>query len=143
MKKYLTCNFFIIITIFALSGQQNSLLNKCILSAGPEAKYIKDFNIQLGEKHSQNEFRYKATLALRKKTIYRFTLCTADNSNGQLILNIRDNANKTVLSSFDQKTGTVYPYVDLVCNKNGRYQICFDFTEGQSGSGMSIVSLIH
>jgi hypothetical protein len=126
-----------------LSGQSDPLMKKCISSAGPAAKYIKDFNIQLGEKHSQDEFRYKATLSLRKKTRYRFTMCTAENSKGQLILTIRDNTDKTILSSYDQKTGTIQPYVDLVCEKSGIYQIYFDFTGGQSGSGVSVVSLIQ
>jgi hypothetical protein len=143
MKKYLVCFFLLNTTFLVLSGQPDFLMKKCITSVGPSSKIIKDFNIQLGEKNSPNEFRYKANLSLRKRTTYRFTMCTADNSKGQLILDIRDQTNKTALSSFDQNTGTIYPYVDFVCNKSGVYQICFDFTGGQSGSGVSIVSIIQ
>jgi len=142
MKKYLSGIFFLFSVSSILCGQSDPLVKKCILSAGPTAKYLRDFSIQLGENHSQGEFRYKAALSLRKKTKYRFTLCTADNSKGQLILNLMDEANKIVLSSVDQKTGTVYPFVDFICNKSGVYQVGFDFTEGQSGSGVSIVSMI-
>jgi hypothetical protein len=126
----------------ALSGQPDYLMKKCILSVGPSSRIIKDFNIQLGEKHSPYEFRYKATISLRKRIKYRFTMCTADNSRGQLILNIWDEANNVVLSSVDKETGTIYSYVDLICVKSGIYQIYFDFTDGQSGSGVSIVSMI-
>jgi len=112
-------------------------------STGAGAKYLKDFRIQLGMGTSQNLFRYKATMSLWKNTRYRFTLCTAENSKGRLILNIQDDANNVVLSSVDGKTGTVYSYVDLICNRSGTYQIYFDFTEGQSGSGVSIVSMVQ
>jgi hypothetical protein len=143
MKKYLFSVFFLFSVSFILYGQRNPLVNKCILSTGPTAKYLKDFSIQLGENHSQGEFRFKATLSLRKRTKYRFTMCTADNSKGQLILNIMDRENKPLLSSYDQNTGTIYPYVDFICKKSGIYQVGFDFTDGQSGSGVSIVSMIQ
>jgi hypothetical protein len=144
MNKHLIC-FLLLNAIFCiLSGQPNDpLIKKCISSSGTEAKYIKDFNIQLGDQYSRNEFRYKATMSLRKSTIYRFTMCTAENSKGQLILNIKDESDNLVISSFDPKTYTILPYVDFTCQKSGLYKIYFDFTEGKSGSGVSIVSKIQ
>jgi len=143
MKKYFLFLFLLNIIFFNLSGQTDLLLKKCISSIEPSAKFIKDFRIQLGDDYSPGEFRYKETLSLRKKTRYRFTMCTADNSKGQLILNIRDNLDNPVISSYDQEKGTIYPYIDLTCNRSGIYQICFDFTGGQAGSGVSIVSTIQ
>lgn len=124
-------------------NQNDPLVSQCLQSTGPDAKYLKDFRIQLGQGSSLDLLRYKANMSLWKNTRYRFTLCTADNSKGRLILNIQDDANNVVLSSVDDKTGTVYNYVDLICNKSGIYQIYFDFTEGQSGSGVSIVSMVQ
>lgn len=145
MKKYLLGFLFLLSGYAILYGQNQSdpLLSKCLSSTGPTAKYLKDFRIQLGQGTSRDALRYKANMSLWKNTRYRFTLCTADNSKGQLILNIRDNSNNVVLSSVDGKTGTIFNYVDLICNKSGIYQIGFDFTEGQSGSGVSIVSMIQ
>ena len=145
MKKYLL-GFLLLLPVSAvLSGQSSNdpLVSKCLLSTGPNAKYLKDIRIQLGQAASESEFRYKANMSLWKNTRYRFTMCTAENSRGQLILNILDDSNKTVLSSHDTKTDTIYPYVDLICNKSGIYQIYFDFTEHQSGSGVTIVSMIQ
>ncbi len=145
MKKYLLV-FLFILSGYALSygqTQNDSLLRKCLLSTGPTAKYLKDFRIQLGQSNVQDALRYKANMSLWKNTRYRFTLCTDDNSRGKLVLNIWDNTNNVVLSSVDKNTGTVFNYVDLVCNKSGVYQIYFDFTEGQAGSGVSIVSMIQ
>lgn len=145
MKKYLLGFLLLLPAIPALWGQtQNDpLVSTCLQSTGPDAKYLKDFRIQLGLGTSQDLFRYKANMSLWKNTRYRFTLCTAENSKGRLILNILDDANNVVLSSVDGKTGTVYSYVDLICNRSGIYQIYFDFTEGESGSGVSIVSMVQ
>jgi hypothetical protein len=145
MKKYLLVLISLLPVSVFLSAQTSTdpLVSKCLLSTGPNAKYLKDIRIQLGQAASESEFRYKANMSLWKNTRYRFTMCTADNSSGQLILSILDDSNKTVLSSHDTKTGTIYPYVDLICNKSGIYQIYFDFTEHQSGSGVTIVSMIQ
>ena len=145
MKKYLL-GFLLLLPAFSVlcgQSQNDPLVSKCLQSTGAGAKYLKDFRIQLGMGTSQNLFRYKATMSLWKNTRYRFTLCTAENSKGRLILNIQDDANNVVLSSVDGKTGTIYSYVDLICNRSGTYQIYFDFTEGQSGSGVSIVSMVQ
>ena len=144
MKKYIIALFFSIST-FALSFGQTAdqLVSTCVLKAGPTAKYLKDFRVQLGKGMPKGDLRYKANISLWKNTKYRFSMCNAVDSKGQLILNIRDDANKVILSSFDQKTGTIYPYVDFICSKSGIYKLCFDFTEGQQGSGVGVVSMIR
>jgi len=125
------------------SGQTSeALVTNCVMNAGPNAKYLKDFRIQLGKGSAQSEFRYKANMSLWKNTKYRFTLCNTEDSKGKLILSLKDDTNKTVLSSYDQKTGKTYPYIDFICNKSGIYQLSFDFTEGQQGSGVGVVSML-
>jgi hypothetical protein len=125
------------------SGQTSeALVTNCVMNAGPNAKYLKDFRIQLGKGSAQSEFRYKANMSLWKNTKYRFSLCNTEDSKGKLILSLKDDTNKTVLSSYDQKTGKTYPYIDFICNKSGIYQLSFDFTEGQQGSGVGVVSML-
>lgn len=126
-----------------LNGQSSDpFVSKCVMNAGNDAKYLKDFRIQLGKAAEQNNLRYKANMSLWKNTKYRFTLCSTDDSKGLLILSITDDANKVVLSSYDKKTGKTYPFVDFVCNKSGIYQLNYDFTEGQQGSGVGVVSMV-
>jgi hypothetical protein len=140
----------IIITLISLFifgimtfGQvSDPLVSKCAINAGANAKYLKDFRIQLGKASIQNDLRYKANMSLWKNTKYRFTMCNADNSKGQLILTIRDDTNKLILSSFDKKTGKIYSFVDFECQKSGIYKISYDFTNGQQGSGVGVVSMI-
>ena len=143
MKKYLF-TFSLLLSIgFLVSGQSSDpFVSKCVMNAGNDAKYLKDFRIQLGKAAAQNELRYKANMSLWKNTKYRFTMCSTEESKGQLILSISDDANKVVLSSYDKKTGKTYPFVDFVCNKSGIYQLRYDFTDGQQGSGVGVVSMV-
>jgi hypothetical protein len=112
------------------------------MNAGPDARYLKDFRIQLGKAAMVGELRYKANMSLWKNTKYRFTLCNSDDSKGQLILNLKDESNKIVASSFNQKTGKAYAFIDFLCNKSGIYQLNFDFAGGLQGSGVGVVSMI-
>ena len=141
-KSILTLTFLFTIGILSYGQVTDPLVSNCATTAGANAKYLKDFRIQLGKASSQGEFRFKANMSLWKNTKYRFTMCSADNSKGQLILAIKDESNKLILSSFDKKTGKIYPFVDFECQKSGIYQISYDFTEGQQGSGVGVVSMI-
>lgn len=143
MKKHLVILVLLIATGILAAGQATDpLVSNCISTAGPNAKYLKDFRIQLGKAAGTGDFRYKAQMSLWKNTKYRFTMCNAENSEGKLILTIKDDTNKQVLSSYDPKTGKTYPYVDFICNRSGIYQISFDFTDGQPGSGVGVVSMV-
>lgn len=143
MKKYIVSLFFLITGAVLLQGQTNDpLITSCVMNAGPNAKYLKDFRVQLGKAPAPGELRYKAQMSLWKNTKYRFTMCNAEDSKGKLILNIKDDANKMIISSYDQKTGKIYPYIDFICNKSGIYRLSFDFTDGQQGSGVGVVSMV-
>lgn len=143
MKKYIISFGFLLSLGFASFAQtKDASVTECVMNAGPNTKYLKDFRIQMGKASTQSEFRYKTNMSLWKNTKYRFTLCNTEESKGQLVLNIKDDANKVIISSYDQKTGKTYPYIDFICNKSGIYQISYDFTDGQQGSGVGVVSML-
>jgi hypothetical protein len=81
-------------------------------------------------------------MSLWKNTRYKFSLCTSEDSAGELILSIKNDANQVVLSSFDPKTGKTYKSVELVCNRSGIYQLNYDFKDGLQGSGVGVVSMV-
>ena len=141
-KAIITLSLFFTLGLLSFGQVSDPLISNCVTNAGANAKYLKDFRIQLGKANTIGEFRYKANMSLWKNTKYRFTMCNADNSKGQLILTIKDETNKLILSSLDKKTGKIYPYVDFECQKSGLYQISYDFTDGQQGSGVGVVSMI-
>ena len=100
MKKIIITLTILFFGGFLSYGQvTDPLISNCATTAGPNAKYLKDFRIQLGKASSQSELRYKTNMSLWKNTKYRFTMCNATNSKGQLILAIKDDGNKTILSS--------------------------------------------
>jgi hypothetical protein len=134
--------FFIFALLPALSGQSDPVVDKCISSCGSDAKYVKDYRIQLGKSISSDEFRFKTNFSLRKNTTYRFTMCTDNNSAGQLICKLLTKENEVVISSIDENTGKANSSIDLTCRKSGVYLLCYDFTQGQAGSGTGIVSVI-
>ncbi len=144
MKKYLITLVFALAAGILANGQSaDPLVSSCVMNAGSNAKYLKDFRVQLGKAPSAGELRYKAQMSLWKNTKYRFSMCNAEDSRGKLILSIRDNTNKEVISSFDQKTGKTYPFIDFICNKSGIYQLNYDFTDRQQGSGVGVVSMVR
>lgn len=143
MKKYII-SFVLLLSLGFTSFAQtkDASVTDCVMNAGPNTKYLKDFRIQMGKASTQSEFRYKTNMSLWKNTKYRFTMCNTQESKGQLILNIKDDANKVIISSYNQKTGKTYPYIDFICNKSGIYQLSYDFTDGQQGSGVGVVSML-
>jgi hypothetical protein len=143
MKKYFITILLLLAAGVLLKGQTTDpLVSNCLTTVGSGAKYLKDFRIQLGKAPSAGELRYKAQMSLWKNTKYRFSLCNSEDSKGKLILSIKDDANKVVLSSFDKRTGKTYPFIDFICNKSGIYQLNYDFIDGQQGSGVGLVSMV-
>ena len=143
MKRFIISLSLMLSIGFLLTGQSSDpFVSKCVMNAGDDARYLKDFRIQLGKAVEENDLRYKANMSLWKNTKYRFTMCNAEDSKGQLILSLKDDANKIILTSYDKKTGKTYPFVDFVCNKSGIYQLYFDFADGQQGSGVGVVSMV-
>ena len=141
-KSILTLAILFTIGLLSFGQVTDPLISNCATNAGANCRYLKDFRIQLGKASNQSELRYKANMSLWKNTRYRFTMCNADNSKGQLILSIKDDSNKQILSSFDKKTGKIYPFIDFECQKSGIYQISYDFNNWQQGSGVGVVSMI-
>lgn len=128
---------------FPASGQETDpFVSRCALTAGKDAKYLKDFKIQLGQAETLTDLRFRGNMALWKNTRYRFSMCDADNSKGKLILSLRDGTNKLILSSYDKISGEISPHVDFKCNKSGIYQLYYDFENGQQGSGIGVVSML-
>ncbi len=143
MKYIIIASTLLLAGTLVTSGQSSDpMVSQCVMNTGPNTKYLKDFRIQLGKTDLQSDLRYKAKVSLWKNTKYRFTMCNADNSKAKLILTIRDEKDKQILSSFDKNSGKVYSYIDFTCSKSGIYQLCFDFENGQQGLGVGVVSMV-
>lgn len=143
MKKLITGYILFFVSFVALSAQDQSSLDRCMSLAGTNAKYLKDFRIQLRDGKQGAEMRFTSAISLSKGVIYRFTLCNEGNSKGKLIMNLKNSSDKVVISSWDEKTGSMKVNLDFKCKKSGLYKICCDFNNGQAGSGIAVVSVLQ
>ena len=138
--------FIFLNAFFSISSGQtypDTLISECNAANRGNGKFLKDFRIRLGDGIPGEDLRFKSTMSLRGKTIYRFSMCNDKISEGHLIMNLRNDQGKTVASSLDVETGGIYPYIDFHCKRSGIYMIYFDFAENRSGSGVGIVSTIE
>jgi hypothetical protein len=142
MKGFILSLTILLFVPFLLNGQTNDLTSKCVKNSDPNTIFLKDFPIQLGKGVPQAELRWKQVFPLSKNMKYRFTLCNADNSTGQLIMKIFDSQGNFQAGSFDAKSGKIYPKIDFTCSKTGTYNLYFDFLDFKPGSGVGIVSLV-
>ena len=120
----------------------DDLVSTCVLAAGDNTTYLKDFRVQLPKAASSDASPvYKANMYLMKNMKYRFSVCDAPGSKGELVVTIYDQG-KELISSFNRSTGKQYSSVDFICNKTGLYTLWYGFKNGEQGSGVGVVSMI-
>jgi hypothetical protein len=143
MKNRIYFTLLIMLVPFLLMGQtETDVTSKCVLSAGPNTTYLKDHVIKLTKATSKTDIPVvKENLYLMKNFKYRFTLCNAEGSQGELTISIYDKDRK-IIGSFDEKSGKVFPSIDFICNKTGMYTLWYSFRNGEQGMGVGVVSMI-
>ena len=143
------CRYFILVMVlFALpltsksQAAADELVSKCVLTAGDNTAYLKDFRVQLPKATPDLASPvYKANMYLMKNMKYRFSLCNSVEFKGELTITIYDE-DKELISSFNKSTGKKYSSIDFFCNKTGLYTLWFAFSNGEQGSGVGVVSMI-
>jgi len=143
MKRTTIIIIYLLLAVFALNAQdQQQMVTDCALSIAGNTTYLKDFVIKLPEKSNQDNIPvHKENIYLMKKQKYLFTQCNADDSNGELTIELYD-ANNLITGSINKKSGKVYSSVEFSCNKTGLYTIWYSFKDGKNGTGVGIVSLL-
>ena len=122
---------------------KDDLVSQCVLAAGDNTTYLKDFSVQLPEASPGAAVPvYKANMYLMKNIKYRFSVCNAPESKAELVITIYDQS-KELISTFSKTSGKKYSSVDFFCNKTGLYSLWYDFIDGEQGSGVGIVCMIR
>lgn len=120
----------------------DDLVSSCVLSAGENTTYLKDFRVQLPKAAPGGSAPvYKANMYLMKNMKYRFSVCNAPESKGELKVTIYDQG-KELISSYNSSSGKKFSTVDFICNKTGLYTLWYDFIDGEQGSGVGVVCMI-
>ena len=121
----------------------DDLVSSCVLSAGENTTYLKDFRVQLPKVVPGGSAPvYKANMYLMKNMKYRFSVCNAPGSHGELVITLYDQG-KELITSYNRGTGKKYSTIDFICNKTGLYTIWYDFVNGEQGSGVGVVCMIR
>ncbi len=143
MKKFL-----ILFSVIALLGSGflkaqdiSQLTAQCAGNAG-DVMYLKDFVVKLDQGTPGGAPpTARFALLLNKSIVYRFSICTAPNSEGEAVLQLFD-LNTLLGSTFITATGKDYPSFDFKCQKTGVYHVFISFKEGKAGEGVGIMSYV-
>ena len=121
----------------------DDLVSSCVLSAGENTTYLKDVRVQLPKAAQDAAVPvYKANMYLMKNMKYRFSVCDAPGSGGELLITLYDQ-NKEIISSYNSSSGKKFSSVDFICNKTGLYTLWYSFIGGEQGSGVGVVCMIR
>lgn len=144
MKHFLKLIFFSTILLIAadMYAQENvELVAQCAASAG-DVTYLKDFVVKLDAGvPGGNPPSAKFSMVLSKSTQYRFSICTAPDSDGEAILQLFD-MNVLQGSTYISATGKEFPFFDFKCQKTGVYHVFISFKEGKPGEAVGILSFV-
>jgi len=142
MKKLIfLCTVCAFLSIALKAQDISQLTAQCAGNAG-DVMYLKDFVVKLDQGTpggAPPTARY--ALLLNKSIVYRFSICTAPNSDGEAVLQLFD-LNTLLGSTFISATGKDYPSFDFKCQKTGVYHVFISFKEGKSGEGVGIMSYV-
>lgn len=142
-KKFITALATFIFSAFVLIQAQDisQLTAQCAANAG-DVMYLKDFVVKLDEGTPGGAPpTARFALLLSKNVVYRFSICTAPNSEGDAVLQLYE-MNSMLGSTFIPSTGKDYPSFDFKCQKTGVYHVFISFKEGRSGEGVGIMSYV-
>jgi len=110
----------------------------CTKVAGADATLEQSYPVQLlAAKDGEKAPTFKKAMAMRKGNRYRFTICTDEESSGEAILEVFDEAKK-VGSTF--VNGKHFQSFDFDCTKTAPYIIFVSFKDGKEGSAVAILS---
>jgi hypothetical protein len=118
------------------------LVEQCANEAGENATYLKDFVVKLAEAKSGSKrpvARYP--LVLSKNNVYRFSVCTTEQSEGKAIIRLYD-SNHLIFSSYDEDTQEEFNPFNFLCRKTGIYHVFISFIDGKPGEAVGILSYV-
>ncbi len=147
MKKLLI-PFIFLLALSAFSFQakaqcNDQLVNTCALNVGDNATYIKDFKARLKASKRGALPIASYAIVLNKGTHYRFTVCNAIEFEGEAVLQLYDENNNMVGSTFDLARGKDFKAFDLMARKTATYKVFISFKGGAEGCAVGILSIVR
>jgi len=147
MKKLLIPFIFLLaFTTYSTESKaqcNDQLVNDCALGVGDNATYIQNFKARLKKARKGASAPIASfTIVLNKGTHYRFTVCNANEFEGEAVLQLYD-SNNMLGTTFDFTRGKDYKAFDLMCRKTATYQVFITFKGGAEGCAVGILSIVR
>lgn len=140
---FLLITAFVFLSFPSAAQDIQDLIHKCATSAGDDVTYLKDFVVKLGRAEDDKKPPlFRQSLALRKNITYRFSICSMENSEGEAVLWLYDEAT-LILSSYYPESGKEYNAINFLCKKSGIYTVIISFKEGKPGEAIGILSYVN
>jgi hypothetical protein len=143
MKKFIIILSVLtwILPAVILAQDVSQLTAQCAANAG-DVMYLKDFVVKLDQGTPGGAPpTARFALLLSKNVVYRFSICTAPNSDGEAVLQLFD-MNTLLGSTFISATGKEFPFFDFKCQKTSVYHVFISFKDGKAGEGVGIMSYV-
>jgi hypothetical protein len=142
MKRLILILFTAYFTFPLFSQFGPGFVEQCATNSGKDATYLKDFQVVLNAAQpDQLTPIARYPLVLSKNNIYRFSVCTPEDSPGKAILQLYDN-NKLIFSSYNKDSGEEYNPFNFLCQKTGIYHVFISFLDGKQGHTVGILSYV-
>jgi hypothetical protein len=127
----------------AFAQNDAMLVDHCVSLAGDDATYLKDFVVKLpAANNNAKPPAAKNSIMLRKNTVYRFTVCNHEESDGEAVITLYD-ANQMLASNYNPSSGKMYPSFNFSCSKTGPYTLMISFKDGKKGSAVGVMSYVR
>ncbi len=141
--------YFFIFTGLLLLGTGNlqsqsivDLVEQCAKNAGENATYLKDFIVKLRAAEPGSKYPVaNYPLVLSKNNVYRFSVCSTEQSEGKAVIKLYD-SNRLIFSSYDEETNEEFNPFNFLCQKTGIYYVIISFVDGKSGEAIGILSYV-
>ncbi len=118
------------------------MVDICASQAGDDATYLKDFQVKLGVAVEGRAQIARYPLVLSSNNIYRFSVCSLENSEGKAVIKLYDN-NRLIFSSFSKATKEEFNPFNFMCRKTGIYHVFISFRDGKPGEAVGILSYVN
>jgi len=105
-----------------------------------EFRFLKHYKFRTKDDEKLGEPRvYGYSYVFSKGSTYVLTACYDDSEGNKMIVSLYDSNRKLISSSYDKKTGKLYPTIKFKCSSTGIYYFTFNFEKEEGGCGVSIL----
>ena len=141
MKKVIILTSIVLTTAFfsQVNAQAEAQrLELCTKVAGNT--FLSSYTINLEQPSGGGRQQpFKQALLMRKGNMYKFTVCTDDESTGEAYLELYDEG-KRIGSTYNASTGKIFQSFEFECNKSATYVIFVKIKDEKKGSAISVLS---